>query len=472
PTNLPSLQLLSTIDFKSIVKWNNSSLLTRTNLMKMDSNKDKNSSDIDLRETFQKRFLHLLNNDIDCDCEFVFGSQNIIVKGHKFLFSAASEVFHAMFHGELKEENAVRIEDLDPEGFQGMRQFIYTGEVNFKSAVNALLTYIAARKYIIPALTRECIDYLGKKHNIQPSEVLEFYEICKANNIPEFEESCYEIIQQQTDEVVSSECFLSIKPETMELILKSPNLKLNSEVDVLQHFEKWVTAEAERRGIDVREMMASSIHNLMKHIRFLTISSDDFVSNASDSLLLTPEEKLAVVCNLIKSESKPMPKSLSLERKHRNFVSSSISESEIFNYKHTFVVSLDDCVRSSEYLLRLKLDFFSPFIITFTKIYEYLCFQVEIDTKIINDDIDLLTMTSKFKAIPFSREKSDHLLSENELNIIVDWNTKQHFEMVLAKIPISKLRNVDSLISEANTVTIHGLFNVTLEESGNMKSVL
>ncbi|RZF44186.1 hypothetical protein LSTR_LSTR003826 [Laodelphax striatellus] len=112
----------------------------------MDSKKGYTSSDEYLSQKFEKRFLNLLDNNMDCDCEFDVGSQNIVIRGHKFLFSAASEVFHAMFYGKFKEEEAVRVEDLDPEGFQGMRQFIYTGEVNFTSSIHLLSIYIAARK--------------------------------------------------------------------------------------------------------------------------------------------------------------------------------------------------------------------------------------------------------------------------------------------------------------------------------------
>ncbi|RZF47548.1 hypothetical protein LSTR_LSTR009084 [Laodelphax striatellus] len=304
---------------------------------------DPNSStDPDLSKMFEKRFLRLLEKDIECDCEFVVGSQKTVIKGHKLVFSAASEVFHAMFYGELKEEQSVRIEDIDPEVFQGMRRFIYTGEVKFTSSIQALLIYIAARKYIINPLSKKCISFIQEKH-IQPSEVLEFVEICKIHCIQEFEEFYNKVIQENTDKVVESDYFLLARPEVIELILKSPSLNLNSEIDVFQHFERWVIAEAGRKGIDVEETMTGSIGHLKKHIRFLSMSSDDFLTKVVVSSLLTPEEKVAVACNLKKVDSKSMPKSISLEVQPRSFITTDTSlDTRCYANEHVFLVLVDD----------------------------------------------------------------------------------------------------------------------------------
>ncbi|XP_039298539.1 BTB/POZ and MATH domain-containing protein 3-like [Nilaparvata lugens] len=77
-------------------------------------------------QSFETRFHRLVDSDMLSDCEFVLGSQKTSIKGHKVFFSAASEVFHAMFCSDLKETNPVHVEDLEPEGFKAMKQFIYT----------------------------------------------------------------------------------------------------------------------------------------------------------------------------------------------------------------------------------------------------------------------------------------------------------------------------------------------------------
>ncbi|RZF44187.1 hypothetical protein LSTR_LSTR003827 [Laodelphax striatellus] len=303
--------------------------------------------------------------------------------------------------------------------------------------------------------------YIVSDGVIQPYEVLEFYEICKIHNIPEFEESCNRIIKQKTVEVVESDYFLSVKPETLELILKSPTLQLESEIDVFHHFNRWVMAEAERRGIGIGKIMSGSINHLKKHIRFLTISSNDFLSRVANSLLLTSEEKIAIACNLKTSDSKPIPESLSLERKRRDFTPTSIKP-EHYGHKHSFVISIDRlCSSCNEYKLQSNYKNLSMKV-TFTKILEYLCFQVEVSTNRTCQSIELMTIESKLEVLAVSDDE-DNLVYKAKFRIILDWNTIQQNKIVFAQIPISKLKEDCFKTGDAETVTVVSSFNVIVE---------
>ncbi|XP_039295086.1 BTB/POZ domain-containing protein 3-like [Nilaparvata lugens] len=286
---------------------------------------------------FKNRFLLASEKGFSYDCKFIVGSEKIVVEGHKFLFSVASEVFQAMFYGELKEDNAVKIKDLLPEGFIGMKHFIYTGEVNFESATHAMVIYVAARKYMIPELIQECIKYIQEE--IKPYEVLIIYEFCEINSIPEFEELCLKMIEENTDVIVKSEIFPKAKIETIQLLLKSRSLTLKSEIEVFDFFERWALAEAARKKISDEEL-ASSFKNLKKYIRFLAISPEEFTSRIKQSLLLTQAEKQAIECNLIQSDPKPMPESLSVIQQQRNFLPTKTFKHKKYYYIHSFVVSL------------------------------------------------------------------------------------------------------------------------------------
>ncbi|XP_022195687.2 BTB/POZ domain-containing protein 3 [Nilaparvata lugens] len=270
-----------------------------------------------LTAKFKDRFLEASDNGFTYDCKFIVGSENKVIEGHKMFFSLASEVFKAMFYGDLKEDNVVKIEDLDADGFEAMKYFIYTGEVNFSSTIQALLTYIAARKYLISQLTKQCIVYI--EQNIKPSEVLEVYEYCETNNIPGFDDLCLKIIEEETDQIVESGYFPTAKSETIQLILKSRRLTLESEIQVFKLFEKWALAKASRENIS-DEKLATSFGSLKKYIRFLTISKEEFTSqDVEHSLLLTQKEKEAIQSNLLLgSDLKPMPESLSVVQRQRS----------------------------------------------------------------------------------------------------------------------------------------------------------
>ncbi|RZF40349.1 hypothetical protein LSTR_LSTR008779 [Laodelphax striatellus] len=275
-------------------------------------------------KTFKDRFYRLPEIGIDYDCEFIIvgtDTDNVVVEGHRFIFAVASDVFKAMFYGELTEEKSVQIEDLDPEGFKGLKQYIYTSEISLTSVKHASSIYLAAHKYMIAELRSECFKYI--ENNIKPSEVLELYEWCETNRIiSEFEALCSKLIKEKTEEVVDdyrSKYLLPCKPSTVEMFLKSPSLRLDSELQVFTHFERWAHAEIDRENISDDSKVASHFNDLKKHIRFLTMKPEELTSRVAKSRLLTDEEKRAIGCALMNSNS-TLPDTLSPIKESRKFI--------------------------------------------------------------------------------------------------------------------------------------------------------
>ncbi|RZF47263.1 hypothetical protein LSTR_LSTR004972 [Laodelphax striatellus] len=263
----------------------------------------------------KERFQRLFDSDLNSDCEFIVGPDKTVIKGHKVIFCTASDVFQAMFFGNLKEDS-VRVEDLDPDGFRGMKTFIYTGEVSFTSVFHALSTHIASQKYMFVDLTVECAKYIVNE--IQPLEVLEFLDLCLAHDITEFDDLCFNMIVEKTDEVLASDYLISTNIRTIEFILKSHSLKLNSEIELYDHFERWALAVVERQKIP-KDCVATMFNDLKKHIRFFTMKSDDLVLKVTSSTLLTQEEKLAISLQKMKIDSNITLNTISITQFPRDF---------------------------------------------------------------------------------------------------------------------------------------------------------
>ncbi|RZF33231.1 hypothetical protein LSTR_LSTR017546, partial [Laodelphax striatellus] len=177
-----------------------------------------------LNETFNNHLLRLADSDLLADCEFVVGPEKNVIKGHKVLFCAASEVFHAMFLRNLKETKTVHVEDIELDIFQGLKKYIYTGQTAFKSVFQALAIFVAARKYLIEPLKDTCECYIDWE--LRPSQVLELLDSCRLNSVSELDSYhiirvCHEYIRLDTANVVESAYFPSANIETIELILKS-----------------------------------------------------------------------------------------------------------------------------------------------------------------------------------------------------------------------------------------------------------
>jgi speckle-type POZ protein len=89
---------------------------------------------------------------------------------HKIVLAARSEVFKAMFQHATKEKstNHVEIEDIEPDVFQQLLRFIYTGRLTAatmeKMAVGLL---VVADKYLLTELKAACERHLIRFMSIQ-----------------------------------------------------------------------------------------------------------------------------------------------------------------------------------------------------------------------------------------------------------------------------------------------------------------
>ncbi|XP_034356706.2 TD and POZ domain-containing protein 4-like [Arvicanthis niloticus] len=103
----------------------------------------------------------LWESSLFTDCCLLVGGQEF--RAHKAILAARSPVFRAMFEHEMKESltNQVEIQDLDPQVFMEMMDFIYTGKVpHLHSHSMATGVLAAADKYGLEGLKVMCEDEL------------------------------------------------------------------------------------------------------------------------------------------------------------------------------------------------------------------------------------------------------------------------------------------------------------------------
>jgi speckle-type POZ protein len=97
-----------------------------------------------------------------------FSDVNFTIRGrefpaHKNILATRSEVFAAMFQHPTKEQltNQIKIEDIEPDVFQELLRFIYTGRLSITSMETiATGLFIAADKYLLDELKMRCEKYL------------------------------------------------------------------------------------------------------------------------------------------------------------------------------------------------------------------------------------------------------------------------------------------------------------------------
>jgi speckle-type POZ protein len=122
----------------------------------------------ELSTQFGELFDKMPSSDVNfniCDRQF---------PAHKLILAARSEVFDAMFKQPMKEQstNKIKIEDIQPEVFQELLRFIYTGRVSTATMETmAVGLFIAADKYMLNGLKNKCENYL--LHDMSPDNCIE-----------------------------------------------------------------------------------------------------------------------------------------------------------------------------------------------------------------------------------------------------------------------------------------------------------
>jgi speckle-type POZ protein len=82
---------------------------------------------------------------------------------HKSILFARSKYFAAMFKHPMKEQstNQIKMKDIEPDVFQELLRFIYTGRVSTATMETmAANLFIAADKYLLDELKKKCETYL------------------------------------------------------------------------------------------------------------------------------------------------------------------------------------------------------------------------------------------------------------------------------------------------------------------------
>ncbi|XP_055951717.1 speckle-type POZ protein-like [Argiope bruennichi] len=153
-------------------------------------------------------------------------TSNSVFPAHKFILSAASPVFKAMFSNDLKEKasNCVDIEDLDDDTVRRILVFSYSASVEDLTWETASRLYVAADKYAILILKNMCSSYL--KGNLSPSNACDALLLSDLHADEDLKSSVQSYILKNAKEIVNS--------EEWKLLMET-NAKLAAETVCLQY---------------------------------------------------------------------------------------------------------------------------------------------------------------------------------------------------------------------------------------------
>ena len=257
------------------------------------------------KATIRERGIFLFNNEFLSDVRLVVrasseendGNKSMMaIPAHKFVLSICSPVFFAMFCGEMAEKSdSIDLPDCEYEGVLEMLRYMYSEDVKLNES-NVMQVLYVAKKYILPSLADECIEFLRK--NVAPTNVF-----CVLSHAQQYDEKilvdrCWEVIDMKTEEAVKSEEFVKIERSLLEAIVKRDSLTIR-EVELFKAVDLWATKECERQGLAAGGSVKRGIlgEQVIKGIRFSAMKQKEFASVVLDSKILNQEE----LCDLVKN---------------------------------------------------------------------------------------------------------------------------------------------------------------------------
>uniref|UniRef100_A0A8C9I329 BTB domain containing 6 n=2 Tax=Piliocolobus tephrosceles TaxID=591936 RepID=A0A8C9I329_9PRIM len=199
-----------------------------------------------------------------------------------------SSVFYAMFYADLAEvKSEIHIPDVEPAAFLILLKYMYSDEIDLE-ADTVLATLYAAKKYIVPALAKACVNFL--ETSLEAKNACVLLSQSRLFEEPELTQRCWEVIDAQAEMALRSEGFCEIDRQTLEIIVTREALNTKEAV-VFEAVLNWAEAECKRQGLPVtprnkRHVLGRALYL----VRIPTMTLEEFANGAAQSDILTLEE--------------------------------------------------------------------------------------------------------------------------------------------------------------------------------------
>ncbi len=264
------------------------------------------------RSTVVERTTFIFNNELLSDVKFVVpvstgeSESKKAIPAHKFVLAIGSPVFFAMFYGQMAETtDSIELPDCDYESLLELFCFLYSDRVNLTGS-NVMQVLYLANKYMVPSLAGKCNKYL--RDNLKASNVFCILPYAQKFEDKYLEDRCWEVIEKQTEEAVTSDEFVTVERALVESVLKKEALNIK-EVELFKAVDRWATKEGERQGITPDGVAKRRIlgEEIVKAIRFPLMSLKEFASVVPDCNILSMREVADMIKYYGDALSSPLP---------------------------------------------------------------------------------------------------------------------------------------------------------------------
>jgi hypothetical protein len=278
----------------------------------------------------------------------------------------ASPVFETMFFGSFNQkDDIITISDVQADAFKALLEYIYTDKININNVDKAFDLCYAAKKYMLPYVVDQCTKFLWS--DLCPKNACRAYEFAKLFEEPSLQEKCEQIFCTKTMDVIADSSFEEVELSTLITILDQDSLNIDNELSLFfalnryaekhgychENSENQEQNQNEDESGDDQEPInvdagpsnrpdpqpqqpqahqqqqqqpqqvqrSPTIRDVIKKIRFLTLTPQQFAEGPARTNLLSQSEAFAILMNISTPNSVyPMPEGFSKNKNLRNSI--------------------------------------------------------------------------------------------------------------------------------------------------------
>ncbi|XP_052391535.1 BTB/POZ domain-containing protein 2 isoform X2 [Carassius gibelio] len=170
-------------------------------------------------------------------------------------------------------------------------RFLYSDEVHI-GPETVMTTLYTAKKYAVPALEAQCVEFLKK--NLRADNAFMLLTQARLFDEPQLAALCLENIDKNTGDALAAEGFTDIDLDTLVAVLERDTLGVR-EVHLFGAAVRWAEAEAHRQQLQLTpENKRRVLGKALNLIRFPLMTIEEFAAGPAQSVILTDREVVSL----------------------------------------------------------------------------------------------------------------------------------------------------------------------------------
>ncbi|KAF9159057.1 hypothetical protein DFQ26_006947, partial [Actinomortierella ambigua] len=236
--------------------------------------------DISHHDLLQRNFGRLVNNDTQHDVKFFVGKDEVVRFGHTLILSAQCPYFAAAFQAHWKEasEGVFRKPNIEPEVFDIILQYLYTGQL--KAPWDLIPQLIeAALELQLSDLVSGCEEYACQA--ITEDTVFQIIALSFRHGLNKLQSKVLEYFDENAQRLVKNDEMFTLDPEVLVTALSQET----ADLDELTVWETIVRYAYHRNGYDHKGCLLLQFPETPGRI-VVKVSKDDEVDHSESPVMV------------------------------------------------------------------------------------------------------------------------------------------------------------------------------------------